>query len=108
MADTLKRYLAVINASSGETTVSPPVSTTTTKTVLSISMCNSSTTDITFRLYLYDSSIYVEFLRLQSLPAKSTFIFNSKLIMESGEYLSFWHSAQVDSLHVVTSYLDQT
>ena len=106
MADTLKRHCQVI--SDGANTAVMPTSTST-KTVLSVMICNiHATTDVTFDLYAYANSGDHAILNNQSLPAQATFIWDSKLIFESNEYLKVDPSAAVDHIHVVTTYLDQT
>ena len=107
MADTLLRYMKVIT-DGANTAVMPAAAST--KTVLSVMICNvHASTDVTFDLYAYDGSTDHAILNNQSLPAQSTFIWDSKLIFEgSGEYLSVDPSAAVTGIHVVTTYLDQT
>ena len=107
MADTLKHYMQVITDGSNTNVLGTD---NNTRTVLSVSICNvHASTDITFDLYAKNSSDYHAVLNNQSLPAGSTFIFNSKLVFEgSGEFLSVDPSASVTGIHVVTTYLDQT
>ena len=107
MADTLKRYCAKID-NGADTDILGTAATT--KTVLSVSVCNTSATDITFDLFARDSNAAQHnVLNDQSLPAGSTFIWNSKLVfVGSGEYLKLHPSASVSDIFVITSYLDQT
>ena len=109
MADTLKRYCEVITGGANTNVMGTAAST---KTVLSVMICNvHASTDITFDLYAHTSNPSGDhaILNNQSLPAQSTFIWDSKLIFEgSGEYLSVDPSAAVTGIHVVTTYLDQT
>ena len=107
MADTLKHYMQVITDGSNTNVLGTAAST---KTVLSVSICNvHASTDVTFDLYAHNSTSDHAILNNQSLPAGSTFIWNSKLIFEgSGEYLMVDPSASVTGIHVVTTYLDQT
>ena len=106
MADTLKRYMQVITGGAN-TTCTPDSSST--KTLLSCQVTNTSATDITFDMFATNSGGDHPVLNNQSLPASATFIFNSKIVFEgSGEYLKIDPSASVSAIHVVTSYLDQT
>ena len=107
MADTLKRYMKIIT-DGANTAVMPAAAST--KTVLSVMICNvHAATDVTFELYAYDGATDHAILNNQSLPAQSTFIWDSKLIFEgNSEYLKVDPSASVTGIHVVTSYLDQT
>ena len=78
-------------------------------TVLSISVCNThASTDTTFKLRLNPSSGNTTDIYLtQSLPAESTFIHNSKIVLKQGDVLEFETSAAV-TCNIVTSYLHQT
>jgi hypothetical protein len=104
MADTLKRYM--VSISNGADTAVMPTSTTV-KTLLSCIIHNRSATDATFDLTAYASSAAHNLLKNQSLPAKSTFIWNSKITFEANEYLKV-DPTNVVSVTVVASYLDQT
>jgi len=105
MADTLKRYMVQI--SNGADTAVMPTSTSV-KTLLSCIVHNTSATDVTFDLTAYAGSATHNLLKNQSLPAKSTFIWNSKVTFEANEYLKVDPSASVTYVGVLTSYLDQT
>ena len=108
MADTLKRYLQIIT--DGTNTKVMPDDVNSTKTVLSVMICNThATTDITFDLYATDAATDHAILNNQSLPAQSTFIWDSKLIFEiTAEHLKVDPSVSGPGIHVVTTYLDQT
>jgi len=85
----------------------------TTRTVLSISICNASTSvDITFDIgYLVNDTQPHRYLyRKQSVPALSTFIHNSKLVVASGDNLQLRTPDEVANtdLGIVVSYLEQS
>ena len=107
MADTLLAQYTDCNSGSAFDLV--PANTAVI-TVLSISICNISATDADFDLYYRDSSnANFRIYNNQSIPAKSTFIHNSKIILPSQcELVLDQSTTSVDALHVVTSYLNQT
>ena len=108
MADVLKSFLTKI--ANGANTAVIPSGVNSTKTLLSCIVHNShASTDITFKLIATDSAGDHTILHDQSLPAKSTFIWNSKIVfVGTAEYLKVDPSASVINIDVVTSYLDQT
>ena len=105
MADTLKRYMVVITGGA-DTQVLP--TSTSVKTVLSCIVHNThASTTATFDLTAFAGSATHNLLKDQSLPAKSTFIWNSKVTLEANEYLKV-DPSNVANVTVVVSYLDQT
>ena len=107
MADTLLAQYTDCNSGSAFDLV--PANTAVI-TVLSISICNISATDADFDLYYRDASdSNFRIYNNQSVPSKSTFIHNSKIILPSQcELVLDQSTTSVDALHVVTSYLNQT
>lgn len=116
MADTLKVAFTESTNTSEYDTV--PANVDSTKTILSIIICNThATQDATFDMYYYgvgteDGSTSTGNFRLyneQSLPAESTFIHDSKIIINANEELKFKQTGTAaNPVHVITSYLDQT
>jgi len=108
MADTLKSKFQVQASANSGASVSDTVGSAEVDTILSLSICNTTTTDTTIDLYVDPSSGSNTYIYLnQPLPAKSTFIHNSKIVLKQGDVLKFETSAAV-SCQVVTSYLHQT
>jgi len=122
-SDTLKEHSTILNSSGGSTAFNVttnggsasdilPVASTI-RTVLSISVCNQSTSvDIAFDIgYKVDNSgSHLYLYRHQSLPATGTFIHNSKLVLASTDNLQLrtpTSTANTD-LGIVVSYLEQT
>ena len=109
MADTLKtRYVE-----STDTTVLDcvPADVDSTKTILSIVICNTDASDnAEFDLYYYNNSTNIRIYNNQSLPALSTFIHDSKLIAMPNHEIKFVQSGgtTANPVHIITSYLDQT
>ena len=109
MVDTLKTNFI----ESTDTTVlnCVPANVDSTKTVLSIIICNTDASDSTeFDLYYYNNTTNIRIYNNQSLPALSTFIHDSKLIVMPNHELQFVQSGgtTANPVHITTSYLDQT
>ena len=110
MADTLKsKYSTEASANTTEN-ISDAVGSSEVDTILSVSICNSHTsTDTTFKMWIdgttpnEDAYIYYN----QALPAKGTFIHNSKIVLKEDDVLKFQTTAAV-SCQIITSYLHQT
>ena len=87
-----------------------PVETTVTAghtyTVISVTFCEQGAADELISMYVDDASNDIYILNAQSLPAKSTFVFSDKVVLEAADKLGFITagSANVD---VAISYLDQ-
>jgi len=108
MADTLKSKYSVEASANTVENISDSVGSSEVDTVLSISICNTTTTDTTFKLRLNPSSGNTTDIYLtQSLPAESTFIHNSKIVLIEDDVLEFETSVAV-TCNIVTSYLHQT
>jgi len=116
MADTLKSNLDKSNGTTAVDLCTVPNVSTTYNTILSVSICNTSATDFTFDLYLKDVSnrssagantlFYV--YQDQSLPGKSTFIHNDKIMMQAQDILQIAMSASTADIEIITSFLEQT
>ena len=107
MADTLKTNFI----ESTDTTVlnCVPANVDSTKTVLSIVICNTDASDSTeFDLYYYDNSSNIRIYNNQSLPAKATFIHNDKIVLEAEDELWVNASASSSTINYVVSFLEQT
>ena len=114
MSDTLK---SVFKVSTGGTELIPlevENSSTTSFTILSILICNVSSSDFTFNLYISDMApnhiadnapLYL--YQSQSLPGQATFIHNDKLVMMNEERLVLTTTGGTDvKIHI--SYLEHT
>ena len=113
MGDLLKNAFAHITQSSGNAAGQDLVLTGTDLncTILSVSITNVTTTDTTFSMYIRqnDGSTVFRVYQTQSLPAKSTFIHNSKLVLDNDDTLNLIEAAgNAATLDVVVSYLEQT
>ena len=109
MADTLKNKFSTEASANTSEAVSDTVAANEVDTILSISICNThATTDTTIDLFIDPASGSNSYIYLnQALPAKSTFIHNSKIILKEGDVVYFQTSAAVNC-QIVTSYLHQT
>ena len=121
MADTLRSNFDISDGTTAIELSTVADSTTTYQTILSISLCNTSTSvDHTFDIYIKDvdgghdgggaNTLYYLYIT-QSLPALSTFIHNDKIMMQDNEELYMVldsNSSPVNSVHIITSYLEQT
>jgi|TARA_R110002012_G_C11302136_1_gene573487 hypothetical protein len=80
-----------------------------TCTVISISLCNThASNDETFDIYIDtgsgdDTYLYLE----QSLPAKSTFVHNDKIVLEANDHLDVHCATGGGDIDVIVSYLEQ-
>ena len=107
MADTL---ISLLTRDTNGTATVITTADTATKTVLSISICNVHATDsITLDMYYRDASdanfrIYNDIV----IPALSTFIHNSKIVLPSQCELVLDQTTTVNGYDVVTSWLNQT
>ena len=115
MADTLLNDFKISNAAT-EIPIATVASGSNKHTIISVSLCNISTTTYTFRMYVQDVGgthltandavyIYID----QTLPPKSTFIHSDKIIMESQERLVFTidTGGSATDVHINCSYLKQ-
>ena len=113
MADTLKVAFAHITKSSGNASDEDLVLTGSSLncTLLSFSVCNITTTDCVFSVYIrVDDGTPVRRLYInQPLPAKSTFVHNSKFVLDQNDTLNFIETTDTSAtFDVVVSYLEQT
>jgi hypothetical protein len=121
MADTLRSNFDISNGTTAVELSTVANSATTYQTILSISLCNTSATvDHTFDIYIKDvggahdggsaNTLYYLYIT-QSLPSLSTFVHNDKIMLQSQEELYVLldsNTAPVNSIHIITSYLEQT
>ena len=120
MGDLLKNAFAHMSQASGDSSGEDLVLTGTDLgcTILSISICNVTTTDTSFSIYIRDGdaagagNVY-RIYQFQDLPAKSTFIHNSKLVLSNTDTLNVIESGETidtstTNFDVVVTYLEQT
>ena len=117
MADVLKNQTFISTGTGNSDTHLVVPNSSSTKTVLSIVMCNVDTDDCEFDLYMAgdpegatNGNDNYRVYNQQSLPAGATFIHNSKVVVTNGLALTFIQrqSTAAATIHVTTSYLDQT
>ena len=108
MADVLKVLRGNIADGTGVAIIDG--STSTTYTVLSVSLCNTSGNDRTFSMWHSDaaSANAAKIYEDQSLPAKATFIHNDKIVLEAEDELWVNASASSSTINYVVSFLEQT
>jgi len=109
MADIIKSAW-IQSDSSGSTRkaiLNNPENSDETWVVLAVYICNTLTsTNVTFSLTLsHDGRAHI--YDLQSLPANSTFIHNSKIVMYEVSYLEIMVPAGTTGVHVLVCYLVQ-
>jgi ABC-type microcin C transport system permease subunit YejE len=114
MADTLKQTINISTTSTSTEFELVPNSVDSTKTILSIIMCNTTANDCSFDMMMNGTPtggsagnylIYSE----QSLPALSTFIHNSKIVVMPNDHVGWRQDGTaIAGVHITTSYLDQT
>tara|TARA_R110002020_G_scaffold470800_2_gene696968 strand:- start:571 stop:915 length:345 start_codon:yes stop_codon:yes gene_type:complete len=114
MAETLKGVVKRLTGTGDVTLLE--ASGSVEYTILSITLCNQTTTDRTFSLWVNDADnqsgigantdIYL--YKDQSLPAKATFEHTSKLILSSGANDIVADLDASGTVDVIVSYLEQT
>ena len=77
-----------------------------TYTIISVTFCEMGGTDESVSMYVDDASNDIYVLNAQSLPAKSTFVWSDKLVLEAADKLGFI-TASGANVDVAVSYLDQ-
>jgi len=77
-----------------------------TYTIISVTFCEMGDADELISMYVDDASNDIYVLNAQSLPAKSTFVFSDKLVLEAADKLGFI-TASAANVDVAISYLDQ-
>ena len=109
MADTLKNKVQVQASQNSGAMVSDTVGASEVDTILSVSICNTdASNDTTINMYIDDATSADKHIYFnQPLPAKSTFIHGSKIVLKENDVLKFLTTEAV-SCQVVTSYLHQT
>ena len=113
MGDLLKVAFAHTTQSSGNASGEDLVLTGSSLncTILSISICNITTTDSKFSMYIRvdNGSTVRRIYQQQDLPAKATFIHNSKLVLDQNDTLNIIETQDnAANFDVVVSYLEQT
>ena len=79
-----------------------------TYTIISMSLCETAGADESFDIYIDTASGAHAYLYLeQSLPAKSTFIHNDKIILEANDHLDLHSATAAADIVIIISYLDQ-
>ena len=91
-----------LTTSANETTVT----SSHTYTIISVTFCEMGGADELISMYVDDASNDIYVLNEQSLPAKSTFVFNDKIVLEAADKLGFI-TASAANVDVAVSYLDQ-
>ena len=77
-------------------------------TIISMSLCETAGADETFDVYVDLASGDNTYLYLEpSLPAKSTFIHNDKIILEAADHLDVHVNGDGGDIDVIISYLEQ-
>jgi len=109
MGDLLKNTFATITQStgdsSGEDQIIAAASSGRGNTVLSISICNTTSTDGEFTLSLNARPLYYK----QPVPAGATFIINSRITLAPTDVLNCVEPNNDGSqFDVVVSYMEQT
>ena len=99
--ETLK-FLGIhaLSNSANETTVASG----RTYTIISVTFCEMGGADELISMYVDDASNDIYVLNEQSLPAKSTFVFNDKLVLEAADKLGLI-TASAANVDVAISYL---
>lgn len=76
-----------------------------TYTVISVTFCEMGNADESISMYVDDASNDIYILNAQSLPAKSTFVWNDKLVLEAADKIGVLSTS--GNVDVAISYLDQ-
>jgi len=84
-----------------------PNNTTDVKTVLSITVCNTSSTDVKFNLGLSVGGGGGFFYRRQSLPGGATFEHTDKVVCEANDEIFYSADPSVTATDVIVSFLRQ-
>ena len=102
--DELLKFLGIhaLSNSANETTVASG----RTYTIISVTFCEMGGADELISMYVDDASNDIYVLNEQSLPAKSTFVFNDKIDLEAADKLGFI-TASAANEDLAVSYLDQ-
>jgi hypothetical protein len=96
-ANDLATAQTIITAGSGKTV-----------TIISMSLCETAGADETFDVYIDTASGAHAYLYLeQSLPSKSTFVHNDKIILEANDHLDVHCATGGGDIDIIISYLEQ-
>ena len=102
--DELLKFLGLHALS--DTAVETTVTTGHTYTIISVTFCEQGDADELISMYVDDASQDIYILNAQSLPAKSTFVWSDKLVLEAADKLGVV-TASGANVDVAISYLDQ-
>ena len=75
-------------------------------TILSIIACEYNSTDEEMNLYMNDGSRDIFLIHAQTIPSKTTFVWNDKFILQGGDKLTV-NLTSVGNMELVCSYIDQ-
>jgi hypothetical protein len=89
-----------------DTAVETTVTSGHTYTVISVTFCEMGNVDELISMYVDDASNDIYILNAQSLPAKATWTYNEKLVLEAADKLGVV-TASGANVDVAISYLDQ-
>ena len=79
-----------------------------TVTIISMSLCETAGADETFDVYIDTVTGSHAYLYLeQSLPSKSTFVHNDKIILEADDHLDVHVNADGGDIDIIIAYLEQ-
>ena len=117
MADRLKSTMKRSAASSAVQILYAVADNSTSQSViLSVSICNTNVADYSFILRVrdvndnwgYGANTIFAIYNSQSLPGKSTFIHNDKIILNQDEELIFILEQNSADVEIITTLLEQT
>jgi hypothetical protein len=77
-----------------------------TYTIISVTFCEQGSVDELVSMYVDDAAADIYILMEQSLPSKSTFVWNDKIVLEAADKLGVV-TASGANVDVAISYLDQ-
>jgi len=115
MVDTLKSNFTKTN-DANERKILDGAGSNIIYTILSITLCNTDSTDRTFSLFLndtdntygYNANMDFYIYKDQSLPSGSTFVHNEKIVMKHNEELIVQLAQSTTGVHISITYLEQT
>ena len=109
MADTfVNKYTTATNTSTNN--ITDAIGANETLTILSVSICNNTDTDTTFRMWASSSTFGIDafIYHTQPLPGRSTFIHNSKIVLRQNDVLKFNCVATANPTQICINALKQT
>ena len=75
-------------------------------TIVSIVACEQAGTDEDIHLYMHDGTNTHQYLQDQSLPAKSTYVWNDRFVLYGGDKLIV-NLSNAGNVDFICSYIDQ-